>query len=312
MGIEHKNNIFEPIFKVLATGNRGEVKEAKKQLDKLWRSDHKLFMKSGSFVLEIIHNFDNIPDAEHKADVISGLGLFYLALANKYFEELKDFIVKNLQHPDGRVREAARKTGDWIYYSLTNRAEPFVYPKKKPLTEKQKVAQQIAKKQYSAFVSELESLIDLYSSVNDEMEYLEYIEDMKPSVNKSLQLMWSRFTDSSVYRKIVEQSLPIPPEILNKRQEIENQLENLLKETKSDFDLDDIKDIIYLEDGQDSLTEIIAMFDTGQGAIELQNAVEALMDAWNYFPHKSLDGYSPTEKALEAGKKQHGISADWI
>ena len=82
---------------------------------------------------------------------------------------------------------------------------------------------------------------------------------------------------------------------------------DMLKETKSDFGLDDIKEIIYNEDGQDSLTDIIAMFDTGQGAAELQNALELVNDAWNYFPHKVIDGLSPAEKLLEYREK-HGQS----
>lgn len=99
-------------------------------------------------------------------------------------------------------------------------------------------------------------------------------------------------------------------EILNKQQiierqkEIEKELLDMLKETKSDFGLDNIKEIIYNEDGQDSLTDIIAMFDTGQGAAELQNVLELVNDAWNYFPHKVIGGLSPAEKLLEYREKQ--------
>ena len=88
-------------------------------------------------------------------------------------------------------------------------------------------------------------------------------------------------------------------QIMEKRQEIEQELLDFLEETKSDFSLDDIKEIIYNEQGQDDLTDIIAMFDTGQGLIELQNILEAINDAWNYFPHKCLGGLSPVEKLLE-------------
>ncbi len=87
--------------------------------------------------------------------------------------------------------------------------------------------------------------------------------------------------------------------ILERRKEVEKELLEMLKETESDFGLDDIKEIIYNEDGQDSLTDIIAMFDTGQGAAELQNVLELVNDAWNYFPHKVIDGLSPAEKLLE-------------
>ncbi len=88
-------------------------------------------------------------------------------------------------------------------------------------------------------------------------------------------------------------------QILERRKEVEKELLEMLKQTKSDFGLDDIKKIVYNEDGQDSLTDIIAMFDTGQGAAELQNVLELVNDAWNYFPHKIIGGLSPAEKLLE-------------
>ena len=92
-------------------------------------------------------------------------------------------------------------------------------------------------------------------------------------------------------------------QILARRKEIEKELLEMLKETESDFGLDNIKEIIYNEDGQDSLTDIIAMFDTGQGAAELQNVLELVNDAWNYFPHKIIGGLSPAEKLLEHHNK---------
>lgn len=93
-------------------------------------------------------------------------------------------------------------------------------------------------------------------------------------------------------------------QILEKRKEIEEELLEMLKESKSDFGLDDIKEIIYNEDGQDSLTDIIAMFDAGQDLAELQNVLELVNDAWNYFPHKVIDGLSPAEKILEHHQKR--------
>ena len=94
-------------------------------------------------------------------------------------------------------------------------------------------------------------------------------------------------------------------QILQRRREIEKELLELLKETKSDLGLDNIKEIIYNEDGQDNLTDITAMFDTGQGATELQSVLELVNDAWNYFPHKVIGGLSPAEKLLEY-HQQHG------
>ncbi len=91
-------------------------------------------------------------------------------------------------------------------------------------------------------------------------------------------------------------------EILQRRKGIEQELVDMLQESGSDFGLDDIKEIIYNEDGQDSLTDIIAMFDNGLGSTELENVLELVNDAWNYFPHKILSGLSPAEKSLEYQK----------
>lgn len=88
-------------------------------------------------------------------------------------------------------------------------------------------------------------------------------------------------------------------QVLRRRKEIERELSDMLEETGSDFGLDDIKEVIYEEDGQDSLTGIIAMFDTGQGAAELENVLDLVNDAWNFFPHKVIGGLSPAEKWLE-------------
>ena len=88
-------------------------------------------------------------------------------------------------------------------------------------------------------------------------------------------------------------------QILKKRKEIEEEFLEMLEETESDFGLDDIKEIIYNEDGQDCLTDVIAMFDRGGDISELSNILELVNDAWNYFPHKIIGGLSPAEKILE-------------
>src|SRR3989338_3176271 len=86
--------------------------------------------------------------------------------------------------------------------------------------------------------------------------------------------------------------------IIQKRKEIEQELIELLRETKSDFSLEDIKDVIYNEEDSDDLMKIMAMFDRGGEAGELENILELATDAWNYFPHKALDGLSPAEVSL--------------
>lgn len=87
-------------------------------------------------------------------------------------------------------------------------------------------------------------------------------------------------------------------EILNRRKEIEQELLDLLREIGSDFTLDQIKEIIYNEEGQGDLADVISMFDTGQDIGEFNEILETVNDAWNYFPHKVLDGLFPAKKIL--------------
>ena len=88
-------------------------------------------------------------------------------------------------------------------------------------------------------------------------------------------------------------------QILEQQKEIEQELVDILKKTKSHFSLDHIKDVIFYEEDNDDMKKVIAMFDRGGDISELNNILELVSDAWNYFPHEILNGLSPAEKLLE-------------
>jgi len=94
-------------------------------------------------------------------------------------------------------------------------------------------------------------------------------------------------------------------QILERRKELEQELTDMLKETKSDFTLDHVRDAIFHEEDNDDMMKVVAMFDRGGDASELSNVLELVTDAWNYFPHKALGGISPAEKLLEYQEKQN-------
>ena len=93
-------------------------------------------------------------------------------------------------------------------------------------------------------------------------------------------------------------------QILQRRKEIEQELLDMLKETESDFTLDYVRDAIYHEEDNDDMMKVVAMFDRGGDVSELSDVLELVTDAWNYFPHKVLDGISPAEKLLEHQNKK--------
>jgi len=288
-------NELRRLLSVLMTGTREEFKKAKKEIESFWRRETEAFKLSAPMVFEFLPKFDQIENVANKEAFASGLSFFFLTLSDDHFETLKNFTLKVIQHPNGHLREAIRNTADWLCGSLANRVDPFVYPKGKELTNEQKDEQIKACEQYVNFVKETETLIDKYDTEDEDVEY---VDEMKPSINKSLQQLWNRLTESRAYQMVLESTRLIPYEIFMKRKEIEQELVEMLKETKGDFELGDIKDIIYNEDESDDMMKIVAMFDTGQGAVELQNVLDVVSDAWNYFPHKVLGGLCPQEKVL--------------
>lgn len=281
---------------LLINGNPNEFRNAKKEIEKLWHQNHVEFKNAAPVALEYLPLFDTIKKAQNQAAFASGLSLFFLILGDEYFDTLKDFTLAAFQHPNGSVRQAMLNTAEWLYVSLTDRVNPFVYPKGKKLTEEQKSEQKQAKIQYINLVNEIELLIDRHYEEN---ERVKYIEDMRPSINKSLQFFWSRLTESRVYQRIIAQIRVVPVEIAEKRKEVEEKLRKILKVIRSNSNLEDIKDIIYNEDGHDSLKNLISIFDTGQNILKIEDILETVNDAWNYFPHKTLEGLSPTEKFRE-------------
>lgn len=288
----------------LTTLTRGipeEIRSTKKRIEALWNKETKVFKKCAPIALEFLPKFDQIKKDENKAAFASGLSLFFLVLGDEYFDTLKNFSLKVIQHPNGSVREAIRKSADWLFISLSARAEPFLYPKTRSLTEKQKVVQAEAQKQYLNLAKEIELLIELYDKGDTRVQY---IDEMKPSVNKSLQLFWSRLTESPVYRRILKQMRFQPYEIAKQRAEVEKELVVILEKSKSDYTLQDIQECIFHEDGKEALTDIISMFDTGQKMPSLDKILETVNDAWNLFSHKILGGLSPAEKFLEYKKTQ--------
>jgi len=113
--------------------------------------------------------------------------------------------------------------------------------------------------------------------------------------------------DSTV-RKVGPEMFDDDPELLNKdqiiikRKEIESELEEMLEDCNSDFDLPYIKDTVYNLEEYDDLQDIIAIFDDGDMS-HLSNIVDIIDEIWHYFPQKSLGGLSVAEKLLEHSNK---------
>ena len=278
---------------ILATGKPAEFKNAKRGIERLWHENSEKFQKEATLVFPYLKLFDKITDPKNQAALASGMSLFFLALADDYFDILKNFSLSIIQSSHGHVREAIRKTADWLYVSITARTDPFSSRSQK-LTGRQINNQVIAKAQYHEFLRQITDLMDQYSYLNDDQT--EYIDEMKPSVLKSLELLYDRLTFSHDAADFLHQSTPV---VQLKRKEIEGRLIKLFRKTKPQISLHTIKQIIYLEDGSDDFHKLISLSSNCPSDC-IEEVVSTLNDAWNYFPHRCLDGKAPVEVVRES------------
>lgn len=100
-------------------------------------------------------------------------------------------------------------------------------------------------------------------------------------------------------------------EIAKYRVIIEQRLERLLPAIGSAATVAEIKDIVFKEDGHRPFAEYVSeMIDLiGEDGDAL---LPLLQDAWNFFPHRRLNGRCPAALFLQLspGKKPRDLRAD--
>ena len=88
-------------------------------------------------------------------------------------------------------------------------------------------------------------------------------------------------------------------DILGRRALIEARLTALLKEAHATATLEDIKNVIYSEDPDQRpsayFSFLFSMFDTPRSSLEIGTLAQIVQDAWNYCPHRCLNGQCPAE-----------------
>jgi hypothetical protein len=99
----------------------------------------------------------------------------------------------------------------------------------------------------------------------------------------------------------------IAAEIAGHRARTETLLSALLRRTKSTATLADIQTLIFEEREDRHSTEyfcdLIALFDTRHGSVDIDEVLPAIQDAWNYFPHRRFRGECPAERLLQPGRR---------
>jgi len=229
---------------------------------------------------------------------------FVMAVSVMYFlhnrENQPDFLFpwlfQLLQHTNGNIRHA---TVRMIKHELGALTYHIRFPGEK--ISHRELSPKQADKIIFGLRTDLNNL--MASSWKDSYRKFKYVERLPSGTYKSAQLILGLFDDYCSEVNDNHGQVETKEQILERRKEIEQELTDMLKETKSDFKLEHVLEVIYNEEDNDDMMKIVAMFDRGGDASELSNVLELVTDVWNYFPHKVLGGLSPAERILEHNNK---------
>jgi hypothetical protein len=95
---------------------------------------------------------------------------------------------------------------------------------------------------------------------------------------------------------------PDPNEIIRRRVLTETRLTQLLEEAGGDVTLNIIQFLIFDYHHTRSSTyfaQLFALFSSLPNGTGIDTLLPVIEDAWNYFPHRSLDGRCPAEILAE-------------
>ena len=314
---------LKTLIQTIINGTPAEVKVAQKQVEKFWRNFYIPNRKEGSLAfsafLEEMRNFAQIKDADHQAYFINTLKWpLWGGVGEEHFEEWAEFFLTHIQHSSGKIRQAVIHATEYLVHDLRlDKRRDFEIVRSQGLKreEFEKIVQNNIRR-FGNFVMDIENLIDRY--YKPKFRRYKYVSGLPAGVYKSLNMLITEALLPGDYQKSIYQDFLNdlrakrkrlePPkltntEILERRWKMEKNLAELIERTNSALTMEEIKDMIYNEDGQDCMRKIVANFDRGQSLEDLNKILRIISGAWNYFPHKALGGISPAEKLLQYQKR---------
>jgi len=311
-------NYLKNLIEIIKTGSPADVKLAQKQVEKFWHDYYIEHRQEGQLAFEVfleeLKTFEQIKDIDHQSYFINVLKWPLWAIGEEHFEEWADFLLANVQHPSGKIRQAVVRATEYLIHDLRLdleydfeiiRSQGLKFEECKKIVENNKA-------RFGNFVMTVEDLID--RSFEPRFKKYKYISSLPIGVYKSLNNLMAEALLPGDYQKSLYQDFLNglrakrkglePPkvsqvEILRKKRVAEEEVGDLIELMGCGLSLEEIKDIVYNEDGNESMRKIILSFDQGQDIDEMNRILQIISNAWNYWPHKKLNGLSPAEKLAE-------------
>ena len=198
----YRDNPLKNLIEIIKTGRPEEVKRAQKEIEKFWQDfyipNRKEGKKAFSIFLEEIKKFDEIQDIDHRTYFINTLKWPFWAIGEEYFEEWADFVLKYIQDPSGKIRQAIVQASEYL---ITDLLLDLKFINKKNLSPEIKQKVQKNRERFGNFVDAIEELLEKY--YEPKFRRYKYITSMPPSVYKSLQkLLVENLLRSEYYENI--------------------------------------------------------------------------------------------------------------
>lgn len=195
-----ENNPLEKFIKTIKTGTRTEVKEAQKGVERFWHDVYIPKRKEGKRVFSVFLNeikeFDKIKDIDHQAYFISVLKWPFFATGEEYFNEWENFILKQIQNPSGKIRQALIHASDYLIMDIAMDLD--IDPRNDP---KEKERMEINRQRFCNLIEKAEFLLGKYDNAG--YRKYKYISSMPSGIYKSLQIfIVEHLLRSEYYEKI--------------------------------------------------------------------------------------------------------------
>ncbi len=181
---------IKALLHIVKTGNRQEVKIAQKAIESAWHNyyiPHRVEgRKAFNVFLEEIKTFEDIPNVDHKAYFISSLKWAFWTIGEEYFEVWAEFILRYIEHPSGKIRQALIHITDILIISLTD------FPSRSHTKkEEEKVIKELREvrnlNRFGNLVLGVEELLHKYHL--PKYNRYKYVSSLPPGVYKSLQIL---------------------------------------------------------------------------------------------------------------------------
>ncbi len=287
---------FIKLFKAILSADKDVSRQAAREVRKFLyssRSSQNDLKSIASIVEDAPTEYAKIEDDWRQENFVMAVSvIYYLHNRENQPDFLFSWLFQLLQHKNGNIRHAAVRM-------VQSELGPLTYHIRFP--NEKLTRPELSKEKADGILLGLRANLSNLEENSWKNSYrkFKYIDELPSGTHKSVQLILSLLDDycSDVAR--TETQIESKQQILERRGEIEKELSDMLKKTGSGFWLKDIKELIYNGEDNNDFHRLIAMFDRGGDASELNNILELASNAWNYFPHKNLGGISPAEKLLQ-------------